>query len=61
MLWSPSLQLSLLLSLRIAVLCMILLHMGLQLQRLSFPHQLLFKNVVMNTSYAIYHFRLHNE
>ena len=32
--------------------------MGLQLQRLSFNHQLLCKNVVLKTSDAIYYFRV---
>ena len=42
--------------LRIASICIILRHMGLQLQRLSYNHQLLCRNVVLKTSYAIYHF-----
>ena len=37
---------------------MILLHMGLQLQRLLFPHQLLFKKIVLKTGDAIYYFRV---
>ena len=42
--------------LRIASVCIILPHMGLQLQlqRLSFPNQLLFKKVVCKTIDAIY-------
>ena len=46
--------------LRIASICITLHHMILQLQRLSFPHQLLFKKVVLNTSDAIYYFRVKN-
>ena len=42
----------------IASICMILRHMGLQLQRLSFPHQLLCKDVVLKTSDAFYQFRV---
>ena len=34
--------------------------MRLQLQRLSFTHQLLFKKVDLKTIYAIYHFRVKN-
>ena len=33
---------------------------GLQLQRLSFPHKLLLKKVVLKTSDAIYYFRVKN-
>ena len=44
--------------LRIASICIIFRHMGLQLKRLPFPDQLLCKNVVMQTSDAIYHFNL---
>ena len=44
----------------IAPKCIILLHMGLQLQRLLFLHQLLFKKVVLKTSDAIYYFRVKN-
>ena len=46
--------------LQIAAISMSLLRMGLQLQRLSFPHQLLFKKVVLKTSDFIYHFRVKN-
>ena len=41
-------------------MCIIFHHIGLQLQRLSFPHQLLFKKVVLKTSDAIYYFRVKN-
>ena len=44
--------------LRIASIRIIMRNMGLQLQRLSFLHQLLFKNVVLKTSDAISHFRV---
>ena len=44
--------------LHIAAICIILLRMGLQLQRLSFPHQLLFKKLVLKTSDVIYYFRV---
>ena len=52
--------------LRIAEICMVLLHMalrytrGLQLQSLSFPHQLLFKKVVLQTCDSVYYFRAKN-
>ena len=36
-----------------ASICIILPHMGLQLQRLSLTHKLLFKNVVLRTSAVI--------
>ena len=42
--------------LRIASICIILRHMGLQLHRLSFPYKLLSKKVVLKTSDAIYYF-----
>ena len=42
--------------LHMASKCIILCHMRLQLQRLSFPH----KKVVLKTSYAIYYFRVKN-
>ena len=42
--------------LRIASIRIILCHMRLQLQRLSFNHQLLCKNVVLNTSHTFHHF-----
>ena len=44
--------------LHIASICIILRHIGLQLQRLSYNHQLLCRNVALKTSYAIYHFRV---
>ena len=47
--------------LRMASICLILHHLELQLQRLSFPHHLLFKKVFLNTSVAIYHFRVKND
>ena len=34
--------------------------MGPQLQMLSFSHQLLFKKVVLKSSYAFYYFRVKN-
>ena len=43
-----------------ASICIILPHMGLQLQRLSLTHPLLFKNVVLRTSDVIYYFRVKN-
>ena len=43
-----------------ALICMILPHMGLQLQRLSLNHQLLFNNIVLRTSDVIYYFRVKN-
>ena len=42
--------------LRIASICIILHHMRLQLQRLSFPHQ----KVGLKTCDAIYYFRVKN-
>ena len=42
--------------LRIASICMILCHMGVQLQRLPFPYKLLSKKVVLKTNDAIYYF-----
>ena len=44
----------------LASMCIIFHHIGLQLQGLSFPHQLLFKNVVLKTSDTIYYFRVKN-
>ena len=44
----------------LASMCTIFHHIGPQLQRLSFPHQLLFKKVVLKTSNAIYYFRVKN-
>ena len=44
----------------LASMCIIFHHIGLQLQGLSFPHQLLFKNVVLKTSDTIYFFRVKN-
>ena len=41
--------------LRIASICIILHHMGLQLQRFSFPYKLMSKKVVLKTSDAIYY------
>ena len=46
--------------LHIASICIILCHMGVQLQRLSFPYKLLSKKVVLKTSDAIYYFRVKN-
>lgn len=46
--------------LRIESICIILNHIGLQLQRISFPHELLFKNVVLKKSEAIYYLRVKN-
>ena len=46
--------------LRIDSICIILHQMGLQLQRLSFPHQLLFNKVVLKIRDAIYYFRVKN-
>ena len=52
---------------RIAEICMVLLHMvlhvlhmGQQLQSLSFPHQLLFKKVVLKTCDSVHYFRAKN-
>ena len=42
----------------IASICIILHPIGLQLQTLSFPHQLLFKKVILKISGAIYYFRV---
>ena len=42
----------------IASICIILRHMGLQLQRLSFPYKLLSKKIVLKTSDDIYYFRV---
>ena len=57
--------------LRIAEICMVFLHMvlhmliqlrmGQQLQSLSFPHQLLFKKVVLKTCDSVYNFRVKND
>ena len=47
--------------LRIASICIILHHMELKLQRVSFPYQLLFKKVDLKTIYAIYYFRVNND
>ena len=44
----------------IAAICIILLHMELQQQSLSFPHQLLFKKVILKTIDDIYYFRAKN-
>ena len=43
-----------------ASICIILPHMGLQLQRLSLTHPLLLKNVFLRTSDVIYYFRVKN-
>ena len=40
---------------------LIQLRMGLQLQSLSFPHQLLFKKVVLKTCDSVYYFRAKND
>ena len=44
----------------IASICIILRHMGVQLQKLSFPYKLLSKEVVLKTRDAIYYFRVKN-
>ena len=44
----------------IASMYVILCRNELHLQRLLFPHQLLLKNVVLMSSYALYHIRVKN-
>ena len=44
----------------LASMCTIFHHIGLQMQRLSFPHQLLFKKVVLKTRVVIHYFRVKN-
>ena len=45
---------------RIAAICIILLYIGLQLQRHLFSDQLFYKKVVLKTGNAIYYFRVKN-